>query len=106
MRLLFAVSDHGYGHATRTVAILRETLRLRPDSTAVLLTGPGAAPLLHRSFEADARVAVLVRPSDPGLLLSPGSLRVDAEATETTWREWVRLWPSWVEELTGAVTLL
>jgi len=99
MRILFAVSDHGFGHATRTVALLREALGQRPDLTAIALSGPIAASLLSRSFRREPRVTVLVRRSDPGLLLVPGSLRVDRFATEAAWQDWTASWPAWVEEL-------
>ena len=99
MRLLWCVSDHGFGHATRTIALLREALRLRSGLSVLVQTGPKAAPLFVASFRADPRVAVVVGASDPGLLMEGGSLRVDFEATQQAWTSWAGAWPGWVDWL-------
>lgn len=97
MRLLFTVSDHGYGHATRTVALLREALSREHSLAVRIVSGPRAGEFLARSFRGEPRVGVGIRPSDPGLLLSPESLRVDPAQTTEAWGAWMDSWEEWIE---------
>ncbi|PYT07192.1 MAG: hypothetical protein DMF49_08890 [Acidobacteria bacterium] len=100
MRLLFFVSDHGFGHAARTIALLREALVQEPALEVRLVSGPNAGEFLARSFLGEARVRVLIRPSDPGLILFPATLRIDSAATSRAWRAWAGCWADWAREET------
>ncbi|QJC53336.1 hypothetical protein HGI30_18310 [Paenibacillus albicereus] len=89
--IAYYVSDYGYGHAARSVAVIRELLRQADEAGRPLqlhLASGRALPFLERSltegFAAAARIGgcghrLLTRriDSDPGYALRPGSLQAD-----------------------------
>ncbi len=103
LRILFAVSDHGFGHATRTVALLRAALALEPSLSVDLAGGRGSAAMLAASFTGEPRVRLIPGPSDPGLLLYPGSLRVNTPGTRAAWDRWIAGWEGWIGEVSGRI---
>ncbi|MGN7455215.1 hypothetical protein ACTHPH_10415 [Paenibacillus pasadenensis] len=91
LSIAYYVSDYGYGHASRSIAVIRELLRQADEAGLPLqlhLASGRTLPLLERSlaggFAAAARSGgldhrLLARriDSDPGYSLRPGSLQAD-----------------------------
>jgi len=92
----YYVSDHGYGHASRSIAVIRALLAEDPGVEVVVKS---ARPLsfLENSL-ADPQVTFSRRTNDVGLILKPGSFLVDTEATRHAATRWVESWPQWLEE--------
>lgn len=95
MRLCYYVSNHGWGHATWTVAVLRRFLRESGDSRVFVKAG-SASPFLRSSMR-DARVEVLECNNDFGYAIRPGDLGVDAEMTWELLQAWLKSWDCFVE---------
>ena len=74
MRILFYISGHGYGHATRMAALIEAVLRVAPASTVEVRSS--VPPLFFR----DVKVSAPSEDIDPGMSQSSG-LDVDMSAT-------------------------
>ena len=94
-RIYYYVSDHGWGHAARTVAVVRALLDLDP-LVAITVDGQAASWLLERSLDGSTRVTFRHTSKDFGLELVPGSLKVDREATRRRLRCWLGEWKEYV----------
>lgn len=97
-RLAFYITDHGFGHATRGVALIRA---LVAQSDAEILVRSGSrAPLLAASLAgwiARGRVRVVPGPTNIGFVPCPGSLEVDLDRTAAAAAAEVAGLPAWVE---------
>ncbi|HQU42090.1 MAG TPA: glycosyltransferase family protein, partial [Pirellulales bacterium] len=78
MQILYYVSGHGYGHATRTSEILRSLVTLRPDCT--LHVRSNVPPHLFDGIER-VRYHACSRSLDPGVVEESDSLGVDVPGT-------------------------
>ncbi|HVA48537.1 MAG TPA: hypothetical protein VNH11_19385 [Pirellulales bacterium] len=78
MQVLFYVSGHGYGHATRTSEILRSLVALRPDCTVHVRSN--VPPHLFAGIER-VRYHASHHSLDPGVVEEGDSLGVDVPAT-------------------------
>lgn len=76
--LLYYVSGHGYGHATRSAAIIRQFVERAPGWTVHVRS---SAP--ERLFDGLANTVVHKQPRslDPGVVEDPDALGVDVPAT-------------------------
>lgn len=76
--LLYYVSGHGYGHATRSAAIIREFVERAPEWTVHVRTSAPA-----RLFDGVPNAVVHLQPKslDPGVVEDPDALGVDVSAT-------------------------
>ena len=80
MRIVFYVSGHGFGHASRSIELIRALLTRRPDARVVVRT---AAPRRLFTAMADApapTVDVQALEADTGIV-QVDSLRLDEEET-------------------------
>lgn len=77
-RLLYYVSGHGYGHATRSAAVIRQFNELAPDWTVHVRTSAPA-----RLFDGLRNTVVHLqdRSLDPGVVEDADALGVDVAAT-------------------------
>lgn len=78
MEILYYVSGHGYGHATRTSEVLRALVALRPDCTVHVRSNVPShlfAGIQQVQYHACARSL------DPGVVEEADSLGVDIRAT-------------------------
>ncbi|MFH1141736.1 MAG: hypothetical protein V1724_08790, partial [Chloroflexota bacterium] len=92
----YYVSDHGYGHAARSVAVIRALIANDSNVEIVVKT---ASPLeFIRRCLPQHRVQFSTRWNDVGLILYPGCFQVDATATRGAVERWVERWSVWMEE--------
>ncbi len=88
----YYVSDHGYGHASRSIAVIRALVAEDPEVEVVVKS---ARPLSFlESSLGNPRVSFSRLTNDVGLILKPASFHVDTEATRHAANRWVESWPS------------
>jgi L-arabinokinase len=87
------VSGHGFGHATRTAAVLSKLRELQPE---LAITVVSAAPerLFRRAISGPLTIRRLE--CDVGLLQAD-ALSIDEAATAARWKEFEREWPDHVD---------
>jgi len=87
------VSSHGFGHATRTAAVLGTVRELRPD---VAITVVSAAP--ERLFRRAIPGALVFRQLECDVgLVQKDALSIDEAATAARWKQFARDWPDLVD---------
>ena len=90
MDIAFFISDHGYGHLTRNLEIARELLNRGHRVSIITGKRHGAVAVAY----LEGRTAIRECHTDAGLVLKPGTLEVDAAATERAVRAHHAEWDS------------
>lgn len=94
-RLCYYVSDHGWGHATRSIAVIRELLAQDAD-LQVIIKVDYALTLMRTALPHD-RVSIARCRKDFGIALRKDSLQVDRSKTRDLFSEWIASWERFVE---------
>lgn len=93
MNIAFYISDMGYGHATREIAVIRELLRHKRVNVFARTHTPFG--LVKRSFEGAKRAAVADVQNDVGTVNATGGMGVDAKKTHEAVIEWLKGWDAY-----------
>ena len=83
---LFFVSDYGYGHAARSIALIRKILFRYPDSR-IIVKSEGPFVLLSKSLQ-DSRISVIRYRNDISVPHLPSTEAVDVDTTRILLLEW------------------
>lgn len=96
MNIAYYVSDYGYGHATRSIAIIRELLKRNPEMM-ITICHSFASELLINSFN-DNRVTFRIVPTDVGYVLNSDTLELDSEKMNGMYEEYLSARPRKIKE--------
>lgn len=89
----FYISDYGFGHASRCIALMRAlhesihcTISVRTDTSA--------------NFIRDSCPFVFVdkKHNDIGTVMYSGTSKVNVSATKERFQNWIELWSEWIED--------
>lgn len=93
MKVAFFISDHGYGHITRNLPIARELIA-RGHEVAIV-TGMEQAKVAKPYLNNVPDTSFCVCETDAGLVVYPGTLKIDRQSTidkiESHLQQWPRL---------------
>lgn len=89
MKIAFFISNHGFGHVMRNLPVADELMRLGHE--VVIVTGESQARAAGKYLGEGAQF--LVCDTDAGLIVKPGTLIIDREASTKRIREHLDLWP-------------
>ena len=92
--LCFYISDYGYGHASRAIALIREIVDTCQDVRVIARTS-GPFEFTRRSL-IHPRVSVIDCRNDAGVTLKDGSLVVDRERTRESFLNWMQSWDDYI----------
>ncbi len=92
-KIIYYISDHGFGHATRSIAIIDALLKNYPNIEIIVRTSKSAT-LVQRSLNS-SRAKVLSRKNDFGLISDPTTFSIDIEKTEEQLASWIGTWPQY-----------
>lgn len=81
--IAYYISDYGYGHATRSTAIIRELLK-QNEIVQVIICHSFALGFLQQSFKHEPRVTFREVATDVGYVLQENSLEPDAKRLNNT----------------------
>lgn len=91
--ICFYISDYGYGHASRSIALIRKILFHFPDCR-IIVKSEGPFELLSKSLQ-DPRISVIRYRNDISIPLLPTEA-VDVEKTRVLLTEWQESWPDYI----------
>lgn len=91
MKICFYISDYGYGHAARDIAIVRRIQKDIPAEVIVKTNGPFA--FVEQSLSS---CRVMRTQNDIGPVFREASLCVDREATRRLLDDWVKSWDGYI----------
>jgi hypothetical protein len=98
VKISFYVSDHGYGHATRSIAVARALVAAGNGGITLELVNHHAASLLRRSLETLRGVSVVDRRTDVGFVCREDRLAFDKGRTALNVWSWISGWKRFVAE--------
>lgn len=81
--IAYYISDYGYGHATRSTAMIRELLK-QNETVQVIICHSFALGFLQQSFKHEPRVTFREVATDVGYVLQENSLEPDAKPLNNT----------------------
>jgi hypothetical protein len=96
LKISFYVSDHGYGHATRSIALARALAAAGGPGLELEVLNHFALGLLRRSLGGLPGVSVIDRPTDVGFVCREDRLAFDLGRTALRVSSWVSGWKSFV----------
>jgi len=76
--IAYYISDYGYGHATRSTAIIRELLK-RNENVKIIICHSFALSFVQQSFKHEPRIVFRKVVTDVGYVLQENSLEPDAK---------------------------
>lgn len=95
----FAITDHGFGHASRNIPLIRYILESNKNIKIIIKTGKAQGEFISSILEEfKDRIEYYFSPIDIGLVLKEGSLDVDKEALDKKVREYIKSWDKKIEE--------
>ena len=95
-KICYYVSDYGFGHASRSIAVIRRILSQMDDvHVTVKCSSPFA--FLKDSLEGTG-VECICRKNDVGVILKEGSPEVDCEKTKLLFEQWMDTWPEYISQ--------
>lgn len=88
--IAFFISDHGFGHASRNIPIIRYILEATKDIRIIIKTGKNQGQFIRDLVEDfNGRVTYFFQPMDVGLVLKENSLDIDSEKLEEKVQDYI-----------------
>lgn len=94
-KIVFYLSDHGFGHAARNIPIIE--ILLKQQVQVIVKTGKHQGEFIASSFKEALNLTVLSEPMGVGLILKPMSFEIDARALEKKVEAYIGSWGSRIE---------
>ncbi len=93
--ICFYISDYGYGHASRDIAIIRKFINENKD-VKIFVKTEGPYNFVRQSLP-QKNVEVIQTKNDIGVVFKENSVSVDIERTKKMLEEWLALWNGYIQ---------
>ncbi len=90
--MIFYLSDHGFGHASRSIPIIKSLLSSNESLNVIVKTGLLQGEFIESNFLGESRLSVIKESLDVGIVLKPMSFEIDASCLERRVHEYVQSW--------------
>lgn len=93
--ICYYISDYGYGHATRSIALIRFLLQYAPNQYRIIVCSKNALPFIRKSLKGVPSDNILYHEctSDLGYVLKEGSVDTDPILFKSKYFEYVETLP-------------
>jgi uncharacterized protein (TIGR00661 family) len=95
LNICFYISDYGYGHASRDIAIIRRFLS-EDDDVRIHIKTDKPFHFVRQSL-LQKNVEVIQTRNDIGIVFKRNSVNVDRERTKKTLDKWLSLWDEYIQ---------
>ena len=95
MNICFYISDYGYGHASRSIAIIRKLLNEYKDAK-IYVKNSRAFDYIRHSLPQE-NIEVIKNKNDIGVIFRENSISVDREQTRGMLIEWIKSWDEYIK---------
>lgn len=95
MNICFYISDYGYGHASRSIAIIRKLLSEYKDAK-IYIKNSGAYDYIRQSLPQE-NIDVIKTNNDIGVIFRDNSVIVDREQTRKILIDWIGSWDNFIK---------
>ena len=93
--ICFYISDYGYGHASRDIAIIRKILN-ESNNVKIFVKTDGPYNFVRQSLP-QKNVEVIQSKNDVGIVFKGNSVSVDREKTRKVLDEWLASWDEYIQ---------
>ena len=97
--ICFYISDYGYGHASRDIAIIRR-LSNELNGVKIYIKTDGPFHFVHQSLP-QKNVKVIQTRNDIGVVFKENSVTIDRERTKKMLDEWIDSWDDYIQSERG-----
>ncbi|MCC3376002.1 hypothetical protein [Cohnella sp. REN36] len=94
----YYISDNGFGHASRSIAIIRKILSLSHGEIRIFVCGGKVLPFLRESLRGYPNVRFREVASDLGYKLQHNTIEADLDSFNKAYHEYVRCIPAQIDE--------
>ncbi|OXB93117.1 hypothetical protein [Parageobacillus galactosidasius] len=95
--IAYYISDYGFGHATRSVALIRQLLKMEED-VRVIICHSFALQFLRESLKDENRVTFRKMETDIGYVLQKDSIEPDIEKLNVEYKKYLKKWNFLIEQ--------
>ncbi|WP_026692793.1 glycosyltransferase [Peribacillus kribbensis] len=95
-RIAYYISDYGFGHATRSAAIIQELLKQDRD-ISIIICNSYAVEYLEKLLPDD-RIKFRCIKTDVGYFLQEDSIEPDAKRLNKEYDQYIKSWPALIKE--------
>lgn len=95
MNICFYISDYGYGHASRSIAVIRKLLSEYKDAK-IYIKNSGAFDHIRHSLPQE-NIEVIKNKNDIGVIFRKNSISVDKEQTRRMLIDWISSWEEYIK---------
>lgn len=95
--LAYYISDYGYGHATRSLAIIRQLLKKNND-VKIIICNSYALDYMRAALEKENLVSFRNVPTDIGYVLKSQSMDIDIEIMKIKYQKYLKQWDYLIEQ--------
>lgn len=96
--IVFYISNHGFGHASRNIPLIKGMLELNETINVIIKTGKAQLEFMKQSLKVFSKIAYYEEDLDVGLILKKGSLEVDKLALENKLLNFINSWDRRIEK--------
>ena len=96
VNICFYISDYGYGHASRSIAIIRKLLSEYKDAK-IYIKNSGAFDYIKNSLPHE-NIEVVKSKNDIGVIFRENSVIVDREQTRKMLIDWISSWDEFIKK--------
>ena len=96
MKVIFYLSNHGFGHASRNIPIIEALLE--DGHEVIVKTGEAQGEFVRDSLKRYKAVEVITASMDVGLILKNSSFEIDGAALEQKVRGFMKTWPDRIRD--------
>lgn len=95
--IAFYISNHGFGHASRNIPIIRTLLKLEEDVRIHVKTAGPQLQFMKNHIGDDKRICYYEESTDVGLILKEGTLLIDEEKLKQNISDFIDSWDDLVD---------
>lgn len=95
MNICFYISDYGYGHASRSIAIIRKLLS-EYKNAKIYIKNSGAFDYIRHSLPHE-NIEVVKSKNDIGVIFRENSVIIDREQTRRMLIDWISSWDEFIK---------
>lgn len=98
-RVAFYISNHGFGHAARSIPIVESLLEQDTDLYIEIKTGSNLIDFMRQALiKYGLRIVYHPMNTDRGLILKPGTMEIDKEVLLPEIKKFISLWDILIEQ--------
>lgn len=93
--ICYYISDYGYGHATRSIALIRSLLLYARNQYRIIICSKKTLPFIRESLKGEGSDSILYREcaSDLGYVLKNGSIDIDPKLFRLKYLDYIATLP-------------